>query len=601
MKGSVGPVGGTIVLSMAVNTAPDIPGISGWKPLARGGFATVWEARQESLDRLVAVKVDTRTLDTEAERTRFLSEARTAGRLSGHPGIVTVHDAGILADGRPYLVMALCSGGSLTRWQDPEHRPGEDRVREVGVRIADALAAAHAQGMLHRDVKPANILVDGYGHAGLADFGLAGQIGSTTGAGLTPAYAPPELLRGEPVSESGDVYQLAATLYAVLGGQPPHGTADPEAPPAAFLERLDAPVAPLPGVDPALMQVLLDALDDDPARRPTAVELRDRLSSTGPTPVPRRRRLGLLVAVGAVVAVLAVLLAGTGIYLYEVDRSVTANISRDLQLNPDTKRPTKDPQAVDTLNYVLIGKDAGEKADPERNDAIMLVHLNQARDQAYVVSFPRDLQVPEADGPGTTLGRTYEGGDDVSAVVEAVESMTATPVDHVAMIDFAGFVGLTEELGGVTVDNRRQFRSQGTVYPVGRIVLSGESALSYVRQGSSGEGDRAERQRDMLKAILTKALSPEVVARPQQFTRFLGNAAKRIQVDSALSDAELRSTALSLRLKPSSIELLSAPTEKVRKTDDGSVEPVDEARMRELGDALRTDQMTAYVKKYPTG
>jgi LCP family protein required for cell wall assembly len=350
------------------------------------------------------------------------------------------------------------------------------------------------------------------------------------------------------------------------------------------------------------MQVVLDALDDDPDRRPTAAELRDRLDSTGPAPAaPRRRRLGLLVAVGAVAAVLAVLLAGSGIYLYEVDRSVTANISRGLQLSPDTKRPTKEPQAVDTLNYVLIGKDAGDKADPERNDAILLVHLNQAHDRAYVVSFPRDLQVPAGDGAGATLGSTYDGGDDVSPVVEAVESMTATPVDHVAMIDFAGFVGLTEELGGVTVNNRKQFESHGTLYPVGRIVLRGESALSYVRQGSSGERDRAEHQRDMLKAILTKGLSPEVVSRPQQFTRFLGNAAKRIQVDSSLSDAELRSTALSLRLKPSNIQLLPAPTGKATKTDGGSVEPVDEAQMRELGDAMRTDRMTAYVQKYPTG
>jgi LCP family protein required for cell wall assembly len=587
---------------MAVITAPDIPGISGWKPLARGGFATVWQARQESLDRLVAVKVDTRTLDTEAERTRFLSEARTAGQLSGHAGIVTVHDAGILEDGRPYLVMALCPGGSLTRWQDPDNRQSEDRVREVGVRIADALAAAHAKGMLHRDVKPANILIDAYGHAGLADFGLAGEVGTSTGPGLTPAYAPPELLRGDTVSESGDVYQLAATLYAVLGGQPPHGTVDPDAPLAEFLDRLDEPVAPLPEVSPDLMQVVLDALADDPARRPTASELRDRLASTGPVPAgSRRRRLGVLVAVGAVVAVLVVLLAGSGIYLYEVDRSVTANISRGLQLTPDTKRPTKDPQAVDTLNYVLIGKDEGEKADPERNDAIMLVHLNQAHDQAYVISFPSDLRVPQAAGPGRTLGRTYDGGDDVSPVVAAVESLTATPVDHVAMIDFTGFVGLTEELGGVTVNNRKRFESHGTVFPVGRVVLSGETALSYVRQGSSDERDRAEHQREMLKAILTKGLSPEVVSHPQQFTRFLGNAAKRIQVDSSLSDAELRSTALSLRLKPSSVQLLTAPADKTTKTDDGSVEPVDEAQMRELANALRTDQMTAYVEKYPTG
>ena len=83
----------------------------GWQPLAKGGFATVWRARQDALDRDVAIKVDERPLDTESERRRFLGEAKTAGNLSGHPGIVTVHDAGLLEDGRPYLVMKLCTGG----------------------------------------------------------------------------------------------------------------------------------------------------------------------------------------------------------------------------------------------------------------------------------------------------------------------------------------------------------------------------------------------------------------------------------------------------------------------------------------------------------
>ena len=124
----------------------------------------VWEARQLSLDRLVAVKVYQRELD-EGDRRRFLREAAAAGRLSDHPGIVTAHDAGILPDDRPYLIMELCPGGSLTQWLKPENRPSEERVRQVGVRIADALAAAHACGVLHRDVKPANILIDSYGNS----------------------------------------------------------------------------------------------------------------------------------------------------------------------------------------------------------------------------------------------------------------------------------------------------------------------------------------------------------------------------------------------------------------------------------------------------
>ena len=101
---------------------PHIRGLSEWRPLARGGLAVVWEARQLSLGRLVAVKVYQSELD-ESDRRRFLREAAAAGRLSDHPGVVTVHDAGILPDDRPYLIMELYPGGSLTQWLKPENRP----------------------------------------------------------------------------------------------------------------------------------------------------------------------------------------------------------------------------------------------------------------------------------------------------------------------------------------------------------------------------------------------------------------------------------------------------------------------------------------------
>ena len=262
---------------------PRIEGLSDWRPLARGGFAIVWEARQESLNRLVAVKVDSRKLDTPEERERFLREAGAAGRLSGHPGIVTVHDAGLLPDDRPYLVMELCTGGSLTRRLDPEARPSQEWVRDVGIRIADALAAAHAQGVLHRDVKPANVLIDEYGHAGLADFGLAVLPDPDAEPeeldALTPAYAPPEAFAAHAPTEGGDVYSLAATLYALLGGRPPRALDDGRPEVESVIARLADPVEPLPDVDPALMDTLLAALVDDPAARPSAAGFRDALAA----------------------------------------------------------------------------------------------------------------------------------------------------------------------------------------------------------------------------------------------------------------------------------------------------------------------------------
>jgi serine/threonine protein kinase len=268
-----------------------------WHAIARGGFAIVWEARQESLNRLVAVKVDERKLDTEAEQRRFLREAGAAGRMSGHPGIVTVHDAGLLIDDRPFLVMELCPGGSLTRWITADPRPSQRRVREVGVRIADALAAAHLLGVLHRDVKPANILIDAYNNAGLADFGLAALIDpdmplSETVEAITPAYAPPEVFAKQPLTEYADVYSLAATLYAILSGHPPRWSETmemlslPE-----MIKRQKVPIKRIPGVDRAFMDALLSAMAEQPQSRPTAAQFRDQLAalslSTQLAPAPQ--------------------------------------------------------------------------------------------------------------------------------------------------------------------------------------------------------------------------------------------------------------------------------------------------------------------------
>jgi LCP family protein required for cell wall assembly len=595
--------------------------MSDWQPLAKGGFATVWRARQEALDRLVAIKVDERPLDTETERRRFLGEAKAAGNLSGHPSIVTVHDAGILEDGRPYLVMKLCTGGSLTAWLRPDNRQSVDRITAVGVQIADALAVVHEKGMLHRDVKPPNILIDSYGNPGLTDFGLAApEPGASTG--LTLAFAPPEVLVGRAHTAAGDVYQLAATIYALLCGRPPSETRGRTATVADRLARLREPIELLPDVDDDLMQLLREGLAFDPTDRPTAAEFRDRLAARNPggaaglansgsTAVkgrpPVRRSVLTLVAV-TVVSLLVLLFGVSGVYLYEIDRSVTANINREIDLPPEVtgnqRRPVKDPVADDTLHYLLIGTDAG---DPEldqdgRSDSLMLLHLNEARDQAYVISIPRNLMVTIPGQGEQRINAAYALGE-APLVVRTLENLTGSRIDHVAMIDFRGFVNLTETLEGVTVRNRIAFSSHGYNYPVGDITLSGDAALWYVRErrGLPSELIRTENQRNVLKAILSKGLSPKVVADPLRFTEFVGNAAKQIRVDKTLTNGELRSTAASLRLTPGDITLISAPLGRQRRIDGQQVYLVDQSQLAELSQALRTDTMAAYVKKYPQG
>ena len=258
---------------------PHIRGLSEWRPLARGGRAAVWEARQLSLGRLVAVKVYQSDLD-EGGRRRFLREAAAVGRLSNHPGVVTLHDAGTLPDDRPYLIMELYPGGSLARWLKPANRPSEEGVRQVGLQIADALAAVHARDVLHRDVKPANILIDRFGNPALADFGLAVMASAdaavTDGLGMTPAYAPPEAFETLPATQAGDVFSLAATLYALIAGSAPRSVNCTGL--EQMIEAANKPIGPIPWVSWCLMDVLMTGLSNDPAARPTAACFRDQLA-----------------------------------------------------------------------------------------------------------------------------------------------------------------------------------------------------------------------------------------------------------------------------------------------------------------------------------
>jgi len=278
----------------APTAAPTVPGLTGLTVLARGGYATVYKAMQESVGREVAVKVENRTLESERDRRRFLREARAAGRMSSHPHVVDLFDAGVTVDGHPYLIMELCDGSYAERMKANPLSAAE--ARDVGVKIADALADAHALGVLHRDVKPANILMSRFGEPALADFGLAilaeSRDSSITLDVLTPAYAPPEMFRYAPPSPAADVYALCATLYALMRGRPPRWRQDSMPSLVSLVDMFGEPIPDLPGVPPDMMALLRAGMANDEPGRPSAADLRDALLAvpvtpgTGPVPAP---------------------------------------------------------------------------------------------------------------------------------------------------------------------------------------------------------------------------------------------------------------------------------------------------------------------------
>jgi len=191
------------------------------RQVGRGGFGVVYRCTQAELDRTVAVKVLTVDLDDEY-RARFFREQRAMGRLTGHPNIVNILQVGATGSGLPYLVMPDHPQGSLDLRIRRRGPLSLDQALRLGVKMAGALESAHRLGILHRDVKPANILLAEYGEPILADFGIAhiaGGFETATGTVTgSPAYTAPEVLRGDPPSPAADIYGLGATLFSALTG-----------------------------------------------------------------------------------------------------------------------------------------------------------------------------------------------------------------------------------------------------------------------------------------------------------------------------------------------------------------------------------------------
>ena len=207
---------------------PILPGFSYVRLLGSGGFADVFLYEQNMPRRQVAVKVMLSDVVTEHVRQMFQVEANLMAQLSSHPGILTVYQASISADGRPYLVMELCSAQLAARYR-AERIPVPEVLR-IGVQIGSAIETAHRSGVLHRDIKPSNILLTAYGHPVLSDFGIASSLSaasSTDPVGMSIPWSAPEVLLDETAGTvQSEVWSLAATLWSLLVGRSPFEVLD---------------------------------------------------------------------------------------------------------------------------------------------------------------------------------------------------------------------------------------------------------------------------------------------------------------------------------------------------------------------------------------
>lgn len=251
--------------------------------VGRGGFGVVYRCVQSGLGRRVAVKI--LTMPIGENRARFVREQHAMAQMTGHPNVVPVLHVGETSGGYPFLVMPFCERGSVQDRVNSAESFGIDEVLRLGVKIAGALACAHGVGIVHRDVKPANILFTDFAEPALCDFGIARVSNGdefVTATGLfagSPAYTAPEIIGGGRPDPATDVYGLGATLFCCLTGHAAHERRAGEQTVAQLLRIATNPLPDLRayGVADDIAEVVEHAMARDPRQRPTAAELGQRL------------------------------------------------------------------------------------------------------------------------------------------------------------------------------------------------------------------------------------------------------------------------------------------------------------------------------------
>ncbi|MCQ2000391.1 LCP family protein [Arthrobacter zhaoxinii] len=323
--------------------------------------------------------------------------------------------------------------------------------------------------------------------------------------------------------------------------------------------------------------------------------------SPSPDSAPRKRHpvRAVLLVLLTLVVVAAVAAGG---YLWHLARTFDNGTNSIPNAFP-ANSPEKAASAEDSQNILLLGSDTRDPAsDDARSDTMMLVHVPGDRSGVYVISIMRDtwVQIP-GHGESKINAAMALGG--VSLTVDTVQTLFDAPIDHVAIIDFEGFKGLTDALGGVTLTNDVAFRSEGAegeFFAAGPITVEGESALKYVRERyafTDGDYQRVKNQQAFLRGVISGVLNKGTLTNPAKVSNVVSEISPYLSVDENLDASEAGALAIGLRnVRSGDISMATLPNEGVGTSADGqSIVVPDYAAISEIAAALDDDNMPAYM------
>ena len=328
------------------------------------------------------------------------------------------------------------------------------------------------------------------------------------------------------------------------------------------------------------------------------------------TPRTRKRRWPWIV----VLSLVGVLFAGAavaGVYLWNLSNAYNDSVTTldDAEAFPDVSvRPAPvEEEHAGARNILLLGSDTrgqvGDDLDDirgQRSDTMMIVHIPADNQSVQVMSIMRDNWVPIPGRGHHKINAALALGG-VPLTVQTIESIIDVRIDHVAIVDFEGFAGLTDALGGVTVDNPKAFTGRGKTFAQGPITLGGADALTYVRERyafSDGDYQRVRNQQAYIKGLIGEILSRDTLTDPGKISNMVGAISPYLTVDAGLDVGTIADLGLRLRdLRPADIDFFTSPTLGTGMVGDQSVVHPDWGALDDLARAFRADAVGAFAEK----